>query len=315
MFKLSKDACTNIAQYALTLGFSQAEFLAAPDVGADFKSFYQEYLDSGRQADLVYLENTAAKFDIKALQTDTQSLLVLAHPYLNQQVQQALKEGTYKVARYAWGRDYHKILKSKMKKLLLRFELAGRMVVDSTPLPERYFARRAGLGRIGRSGMLIHQQQGSYFLLAFILLNHQVEADQKPETDLAEDINTLCGDCYKCVEACPTGAISNEGLVDSNLCISYLTIENKKPEIQTQKTKKHRWIFGCDICQTVCPYNKQALVTQEADFGVRQVTRELAQGRLPAEESELFGSPLARAGLSGLKRNIDYVKQINGEKP
>ena len=157
--------------------------------------------------------------------------------------------------------------------------------------------------------MLINKSTGSYFLLAFVLFKAKCEQPQPENGDLLtiqNDISLNCGDCSLCVDACPTGAILPGALIDSNRCISYHTIESKEKEIMLH-SKKHAWIFGCDICQSVCPFNKNRVFTLDNDFAARASTIAVANG-MP--QVNLNGSPLKRAGVKGLERNIRYVNDF-----
>lgn len=220
------------------------------------------------------------------------------------------------IARYARGRDYHKVIKKKLLRLLTWLETesgrelpAARAYVDTGPVLERELARRAGLGWFGRNTMLIHPRRGSYFFLGTLLLELELEADSTFEGD-------HCGTCNACVEACPTGALlgrTPEGapLMDATRCISYLTIEHRGPIPRELRPLIGKWVFGCDICQEACPYNRPKFVriTNEEAFwpraGVHGAKLIELMGMDQAEFSRRFkNSPVKRAKRRGLLRNV-----------
>ncbi|MCB1199219.1 MAG: tRNA epoxyqueuosine(34) reductase QueG, partial [Leptospiraceae bacterium] len=302
---ISTQAQQELRKSALQIGFADLQFIVATSPDAEFQSFYNRYLDENLHADLDYLANTTVKFDPKFILAGVKAIGVFAHAYRHRETEHELKNAKYKIARYAWGRDYHKTLRSKMKKVMKTFN--ARMVVDSTPLPERYFARKAGIGKIGRNGMLIREDLGSWFLLSFALLEEPIEVQEtrQNEPQLSAEISSTCGTCRACVEACPTQALLADGRMDTSRCISYATIE--RPGHRIQESKKHRWVFGCDICQNVCPYNRGNVgFTSEEDFKPRKAALAIANGELTAlQAQDWLGTPLRRAGSEGLAKNID----------
>lgn len=169
----------------------------------------------------------------------------------------------YKVARYALGRDYHKVLKKKLKKIYKQIcdkygEIPGRYFVDSAPVLERDWAKKSGIGWIGKNTLMITKKTGSYYFLSEIVLSGVEVAYDGTTTD-------HCGSCTKCIDACPTDALLKPYTLDSSKCISYLTIEYKKEKIP-EDTSLSNWVFGCDICQEVCPWNSFSVVNNEKDF-------------------------------------------------
>jgi epoxyqueuosine reductase len=210
------------------------------------------------------------------------------------------------ISRYAWGRDYHRPMRRALRRLADRMmEQAGpfefRVCVDTAPLLERDFARAAGLGWIGKNTCLIHQGQGSWFFLGELLVSVELTPDQP--------VAERCGSCRRCIDACPTQAlVPREGRweLDARRCISYLTIEHRGPIPEEFHGKLGRHLFGCDICQDVCPWNRRAPVTAEADFQPRNFAPRLAEIASMSEEQfvERFrGTPVWRAGREGLVRN------------
>lgn len=271
------------------------------------------------------------------------SALVLAVYYRDVATEAVLENAPRRISRYAVGRDYHRLLRKKGTRLLAALreiipELDGRVVVDSAPVPEKILARLAGIGWQGKHTNLIHPELGSYFFLSVLLLNHAFDAD--------EPIADLCGQCRLCLDACPTGALFEDYRIDAGRCISYLTIERdaatpiaealqdavtaRAPEnddapgrgSESKDTDPdfHGWVFGCDICQEVCPYNRnrrtRERTTAEPGFRLREAVRDFMQTpETPALDaasniSQLTaGSPLARAGAEKLKQNIEYARQ------
>ncbi|HZV69268.1 MAG TPA: tRNA epoxyqueuosine(34) reductase QueG [Saprospiraceae bacterium] len=221
-------------------------------------------------------------------------------------------QGSYKISKYAYGEDYHKVVRRKLKELVKELKLVvgdfhGRVFVDSAPVMERDWAKRSGQGWIGKNTLLIHPKKGSYFFLAEIILDIELEYDH-PMRD-------HCGTCTKCIDACPTEAISPEGyILDGSKCISYLTIELKSNIPEEFKGKMEDWIFGCDICQDVCPWNRFSKPHQEPAFEKNEKVKELKKKDWLELTAEIFDevfekSAMKRAGFQGLKRNIEFVQK------
>ncbi len=222
---------------------------------------------------------------------------------------------SYKISKYAYGQDYHKVIRKKLKELVAELkkevgDFHGRVFVDSAPVMERDWAKRSGQGWIGKNTLLIHPKKGSYFFLAEIILDVEFEYDHP--------IRDHCGTCTKCIDACPTAAISPAGYVlDGSKCISYLTIELKANIPEEFKGKMEDWIFGCDICQEVCPWNRFSKPHHESAFEMNESLKEFKKEdwlELTAEVFEdLFAkSPLKRTGYEGLMRNIKFVQPNEG---
>jgi len=216
----------------------------------------------------------------------------------------------FKISRYAYGEDYHKVVRRKLKTLLHEMktefgDFHGRVFVDSAPVMERDWAKRSGMGWIGKNTMLIDPKNGSYFFLAEIILDLEFDYDH-PMRD-------HCGTCTRCIDACPTEAISPEGYVlDGSKCISYLTIELKNAIPEEFKGKMEDWIFGCDICQEVCPWNRFSKPHEESAFVMSDEFRTLQLSGFEEMTAEIFDkvfekSAIKRTGFNGLKRNIDFV--------
>jgi epoxyqueuosine reductase len=275
---------------------------------------YERWIDAGRHAAMAYLADERARArraDPRLILPECQSILVLTIPYADPKTAEA-SDGPHprgQVAAYAWGEDYHLSLPARMQALVDFIEdqaggpVANRYYTDTGPLLERDLAQRAGLGWIGKNSCLIHPRHGSYFLLAEILLGIALEPDA-PQTD-------HCGKCTRCIEACPTGCIRPDRTLEAGRCISYLTIENKGNIPLELAAKMGTWIFGCDVCQMVCPWNRFA-GTADPAFAPREgVARPdlLAELSLtPQEFNRKFkDSPVQRTRRRGYLRNVSVA--------
>ncbi|MFD2035863.1 tRNA epoxyqueuosine(34) reductase QueG [Belliella marina] len=218
----------------------------------------------------------------------------------------------YKIAKYAYGKDYHFVIKDKLKDLLQKLneeigEIGGRAFVDSAPVMERQWAKKSGLGWTGKNSLLLNRQMGSFFFIAELIIDLEVS----PDTPMTKD---YCGSCTKCIDACPTDAIVQPGVVDGSKCISYFTIE-LKDQIPTEvKGKFENWIFGCDICQDVCPWNRFSKPHQEPDFLPHPELEGFSGKDWEEITQETFNkvfqkSAVKRTKLEGLKRNIAFLKK------
>lgn len=272
----------------------------------------KQWLEEGRQGEMNYMENYFNKrTDPSQLVPGCKTVLVFAHNYYPRE--EEISKNGLKIARYAYGRDYHKVIKKKLKKIYHNVQKAcpeanGRFFVDSGPVLERDWARRSGLGWTGKNTLTIHPKRGSYFFLAVMLLNIDFPPDQP--------IKDHCGTCRRCIDACPTDAIDWDGYrLDASKCISYLTIELKKEQLPEEfRDKMENWIFGCDICQEVCPWNKFSSPHDEEDFlpseELKQMDLAAWKSLSPKHFEKLFrGSAVKRTKYSGLKRNIEFVCQ------
>ena len=270
------------------------------------------FIEKERQGDMHYLEDFKKRVDPNVLLPGAKSVIVIAINYFRETP--PAPKGHGKVARYANGRDYHKVLKKLLKQLAAYINKQDpsaqtKLCVDSAPLLEKAYAVRAGLGFIGKNTTLITPQYGSYVLLGEILTNLELEYDQPADG--------TCGTCTRCIDACPTKAFAGPRELDAKRCISYLTIEHKGPIPQEFHKPMGNWIFGCDICQEVCPYNKQfAKPLQLEEF--KKVT--IAGSSIALDEilaikddeeyvARFAGSPLMRAKRAGLQRNARIVKK------
>ena len=281
---------------------------------------YREWIHRNFHGSMEYMErHEAAKFRPEELLSDCKSILVVGLNYYQEPPETPRSEG--RIARYAWGRDYHKVLGKRLKRIRRRLEEQYpaerfRNFTDATPLAERFYAERGGIGFQGRNTLLISSQYGSWFLIGEILSTRHFPPSRPPEGR-----HGACpASCRKCLEICPTGALYAPHRIDASLCISYLTIEHQGSIPEKLRPLIGNWLFGCDLCQEVCPLNVRRQVTSEEDFLRINAgsSRELEE-ILAIESDEEFtarfaGSPLMRAGRVGLIRNASLVAANNGEK-
>ena len=310
-----------LKQYARQLGFTLAG-ITNPQPPEHFDVF-QRWLAAGQHADMAYLADQTAierRGDPRLILPECQSILVLGIPYSNPTLAPP-SNGPHpsgRVAAYAWGDDYHLVLPERLKELVDFLEsqvghiIPNRWYTDTGPILERDLAMRAGLGWIGKNTCLIHPKHGSYFLLAEILLGIHLPADVPITTD-------HCGTCTRCIEACPTDCILPDRTIDSRRCISYLTIENKADIPEDLRPQLGEWVFGCDICQTVCPWNIR-FAHQHGDpaFAPRpdvphpSLTDDL-QLTPQAFNVKFKNSPVKRAKRRGYLRNLAIATANSGE--
>lgn len=292
---------------ALQLGFdacgiSIADFLEEEATGLE------QWLKNGYHGDMSWMENHFdARLDPRKLVPGAKCVIsVLLNYYPDEQQD----EGAAKVSKYAYGRDYHKVIKAKLKQFLKAIreefgEVEGRAFVDSAPVMDRAWARRSGLGWIGKHSLLLTKGAGSFYFIGELILDLELEPDG-PTTD-------HCGSCTACMDACPTTAIVSPTVVDSNKCISYLTIEYKKElPIEFQK-KMDGWIYGCDVCQDVCPWNRFSSPSKVTDFALRDKVKSATLEEWEEITHELWeeifrGSAVRRTGYEGFQRNVSFVK-------
>ena len=278
----------------LAIGFAKAEKL----IDEEFR--LKDWLSNGYHAEMQYMENHFEKrLDPTQLIEGSKTVISLAYNYFPQKIQNT---NAPQVAKYAYGEDYHKVVKDQAM-VLFEFikslvpNLDGRVFVDSAPVMERQWAEKSGLGWIGKHSLLIRKGIGSFFFLAEIICSLEVEPDS-PTTD-------HCGSCRACIDACPTNAIIDNKIIDSNACISYLTIEKHTELSVDEKANLNNWAFGCDICQDVCPWNRFASPTTEPRFNTGEWTnwnKEEWKQLTPENFKDTFGkSPLTRAGFDKIK--------------
>ncbi len=301
-----------IKEKALEIGFSHVGFSRAeklPDAPL------LNWLTQGYQGTMEYMARSPEiRLDPSLFFSDCRTVISLSLNYYTPYPTKAhLEQG--RISRYAWGSDYHKVMRRKLKTLThyileLSGEAEAKICVDSSPVLEKVWAQRAGIGWQGKHSNLITKDSGSWVFLGEILTDLEIEPDE-PHSD-------FCGTCNKCIEACPTEAIVSPYVVDSTKCISYHTIESKAPPEQETANQFGDWIFGCDICQEVCPWNKFEKTTDEIDFFPRlenqislQSWAELDQERF----GDLFsGTPLMRAKQKKMKKNSEIALENLAEK-
>ena len=260
------------------------------------------------QGEMHYMENHFDKrLDPRLLLDGAQSVISVLLNYFPEKTQE---EGTYKISRYAYGQDYHHVMKGKLRQLMEFIheeigEVSGRAFVDSAPVLDKAWAARAGLGWIGKNSNLLTQQVGSYYFIGELILDLELEYDT-PTTD-------HCGSCTACLDACPTQAIVQPYVVDGSKCISYFTIELKNEIPNEVKGQFDDWIFGCDICQEVCPWNRFSKPHREPLFQPHPELLSMSKKDWEEITEEVFktvfrNSAVKRTKYSGLKRNIEFLK-------
>jgi epoxyqueuosine reductase len=269
----------------------------------------EKWLNNGYQGSMSYLENHFEKrVDPTKLVPGAKSVISLLYNYHNPD--HDLNQKAPKLSSYAYGEDYHYVIKKKLKSLLAQIqnrigEISGRCFVDSAPVLEREWAKRSGLGWIGKNTLLIHPKAGSYYFLAELILDLELAPDQ--------GIRDHCGTCTRCIDACPTDAISDQGyIIDASRCISYLTIELRDAIPEEFSGQMEGWIFGCDICQEVCPWNRFATKHHEPLFEPNEELKSMTSEQWVELTEEVFKktfkkSPVKRTKFSGLKRNLAFI--------
>lgn len=258
-----------------------------------------------------YMENHFdLRVDPRKLVPGAKSVITLLQNYFPDQQQ---KENTPHISKYAFGKDYHEVIRAKLKNLLSILneqigEIQGRGFVDSAPVLERAWALRSGAGWIGKNGNLINKQTGSFYFLATLI----VDIDLAYDDPFAKD---FCGSCRKCIDACPTDAIRDNKVIDGSKCISYFTIELKDALIPDEmKGKFHNWLFGCDVCQDICPWNRFSSPNHEIAFTPIPEILNLSTKEWEAMSGEAFNtlfkhSPLKRTQYAGIQRNLKFISQ------
>lgn len=302
----SRDLSHQIRQHARELGFELVGIVPATALHSEEERL-REWLARGYHGDMSWMARDPEKrTDPRKVFPAARSVIVVALNYYTPE-QHSASPDSGKVSRYAWGDDYHDVVGGKLRDLLCWIQArvpaaSGKVCVDIQPMLDKAWAVRAGLGWIGKHTNLITTELGSWVFIGELITNLDLEYDQ-------EIIEDHCGTCNLCLEACPTGAIVEPYVVDSNKCISYATIELRAPEIPDPVAARlEGWLYGCDICQDVCPWNRFAQTTDKVSFAPRpgnvnvdlSAVVELSAG----DYAERFrGSAMKRAKLTGLQRN------------
>ena len=286
----------------LSCGISKAGFLEeeAPRL--------EKWLNNNHNGQMSYMENHFDKrLDPTLLVEGSKSVVSLLLNYYPEAQQ---IDDSYKISKYAYGTDYHFVIKDKLKELLFSIqqeigEVSGRAFVDSAPVLDRAWASKSGLGWIGKNSNLITQKTGSFYFIAELIIDLELDYDS-PTTD-------HCGSCTACLDACPTQAIVAPYVVDGSKCISYFTIELKEAIPMEMKGQFDDWAFGCDVCQDVCPWNRFSKPHSEPLFNPNPAILNLSKKDWEEITEETFravfkNSPVKRAKFDGLKRNIDFLK-------
>lgn len=298
-----------IKQEAARLGFSFCGIAKAVQLVDDARRL-EQWLHKGFNGTMQYMENHFdLRTDPRKLVPGAKSVITLLLNYFSSEKQ---NEDTPKISRYAFGTDYHYVIKEKLNALLQTMrphigEVNGRGFVDSAPVLERSWAQRSGLGWIGKNGNLINKQRGSYFFIATLITDLELDYDDA----FAKD---YCGTCTKCIDSCPTGAILNEKVIDGSKCISYFTIELKDALIPDEmKGKFTNWVFGCDICQEVCPWNRFSKPHTEPAFTpipeILNLTTKQWEELGEEQFKKIFSrSPLKRTKWQGMMRNLRFIE-------
>ncbi|QEC69054.1 tRNA epoxyqueuosine(34) reductase QueG [Panacibacter ginsenosidivorans] len=298
-----------IKDTARHLGFDFCGIAKAVKLEDDARRL-ESWLNKGMQGSMQYMEKYFdMRIDPSLLVPGAKSVITLLLNYFPQQQQ---NNAAPLIAKYAYGMDYHEVIKNKLNHLLhvLNTEIGtinGRGFVDSAPVLERSWAQRSGLGWIGKNGNLITRQSGSFFFIATLIVDIELEYDDA----FAKD---YCGTCSKCVDTCPTEAINDNKVIDGSRCISYFTIELKDMLIPDEmKDKFQDWMFGCDICQDVCPWNRFSKPTTEIEFTPIPEILNLSSKDWEQMSEETFKqvfkhSPLKRAKYKGIQRNLKFIK-------
>ena len=286
----------------LSCGISKAEFLEeeAPRL--------ENWLKKNMHGEMAYMENHFDKrLDPTLLVPDSKSVISLLLNYFPSEEQ---VKNTYKISKYAYGTDYHFVIKDKLRQLMDFIseeigEVQGRAFVDSAPVLDKAWAAKSGLGWIGKHSNLLTKQLGSFYFVAELIVDLDLEYDT-PVTD-------HCGSCTACIDACPTNAIVADRVVDGSKCISYYTIELKNEIPTSEKGKFEDWMFGCDICQDVCPWNRFSKVPNEPLFNPHPELLSMTKKDWEEITEDVFhkffkNSAVKRTKFSGLKRNINFLK-------
>lgn len=298
-----------VKQEARRLGFDFCGISAAAFLEEEAPRL-EAWLKQNRQGQMKYMENYFDKrLDPRLLVDGAKSVISLLYNYYPSQQQSAHAP---KISKYAYGKDYHEVIKDKLHEFLFSLRekignISGRAFVDSAPVMDKAWAKKSGLGWIGKHSNLINKQQGSFFFIAELIVDLELEYDGP--------IKDYCGTCTRCIDACPTSAIAEPFVVDGSKCISYLTIELKENIPAEFSDKMDNWAFGCDVCQDVCPWNRFSQPHHEPLFNSSNGLLNFSEAEWRDMTEETFnlvfkGSAVKRTKYKGLKRNLEFIKRV-----
>ena len=298
-----------IKTIATGLGFDYCGIAKAQLLNEDAKRL-ENWLSKGMHGSMQYMENHFdLRIDPSKLVPGAKSVITLLLNYFPSEQRSA---DAPKISKYAYGNDYHEVIRSKLKMFLQQIkeqvgEVNGRGFVDSAPVLERAWAQKAGIGWIGKNGNLINKQSGSFFFIATLIVDLELNYNN-------EFVKDYCGTCTKCIDECPTDAILPDKVIDGSKCISYFTIELKDALIpEAMKGKFNNWMFGCDVCQDVCPWNRFSKPTSKINFTPIPEILNLSTSDWEEMSEESFklifkNSPIKRTKFDGIKRNLKFLK-------
>jgi len=267
--------------------------------------YLEKWLTSQKNGEMNWMEN---HFDLRVDPTKlfpgAKSIVSFA---LNYYPEERQNQDTFQISKYAYGRDYHKVIKKKLKHLMNDIksevgDISGRAFVDSAPIMDKVWAKKSGLGWMGKNTNIINKKSGSFFFLAEIVLDIELVYDGP--------VKDYCGTCTRCLDACPTGALNAPYEIDGSKCISYYTIELKDAIEKETAASFEDWIFGCDVCQDVCPWNRLSKPTEETSFKLKDELKVWSKKDWEELTEDVFdqvfaGTPVKRTGYAGLRRNIE----------
>ena len=292
---------------AKSFGFQQCGISRAEFLEEDARPL-ENWLKNNYHGEMKYMENHFDKrLDPRLLVEGSKSVISLSYNYFPEEKISTLDN--FKISKYAYSEDYHEVIKEILREMILELqeqigEFSFRVFVDSAPVLERSWAKKSGIGWVGKNANLITKQCGSFYFLAEIICDLDLETDYQTKDH--------CGTCRKCIEACPTKAIITEKIIDGSKCISYATIELKNEIPDYFKDKMDDWMFGCDVCQDVCPWNRFAVPHNQSKFKPNDFLKNMKKEEWKEITQELFSeifkkSPVKRTKFAGLKRNIEFL--------
>ncbi len=305
-----KLSSQQIKKKALDLGFDACGISKIETLNTE-KPLFKEWLDNNFHGEMTYMaRNIEKRLNPSILVEGTQSVISVIINYFPQQ--NLHSESHYKISKYALGVDYHYVIKNKLKQLMdfIEEQKPGtimRAFTDSAPVLDKSWAQKAGLGWVGKNTLLINKKLGSFIFIGEIIIGLELENDNPLE-------KSYCGNCRKCLDACPTGALTKEYKLNATKCISYLNIESKTDIPEELKPKLNNWIFGCDICQDVCPWNSKTTASTEESFRISDSLALMKKENWEALDKPSFkkmfkSSPVERSGYKRLKMLIDICKE------